>query len=295
MTYSFDAGLRSWSFAAWPTAYLLAIAIVYLCGWKRLHAQNSERWHAWQPCVFLTGLTALYLAIASPIDQYSSVLLQVHMVQHLLLMMVAPPLLWLGQPLLPVLRGLPASMRTRWITPLFRSKSLRRLFAFLTRPVPAWLLFVGITWFWHVPRMYEMALRVEIWHYVEHGCFLLTALLFWYPVIRPFPIGLSWSRWLLIPYLLLADIQNTALAALFTFSSEPLYPYYAQMPRVMDITPLDDQAAAGAIMWVPGSIAFLAPLFVIAVGLLFGGSAKKHVGKVRVAGETMSATTASST
>ena len=98
--------------------------------------------------------------------------------------------------------------------------------------MPAWLLFTAATWFWHFPPIYELALRSDGWHYLQHICFLGTALLFWYPVIRPYPSRPSWSPWLLIPYLILADVQNTLLSALLTFSDQPLYPYYAEGPRL---------------------------------------------------------------
>ena len=110
------------------------------------------------------------------------------------------------------------------------------------------------------------------WHYLQHVCFLGTALLFWYPVIRPYPSRPRWSPWLLIPYLILADVQNTLLSALLTFSDQPLYSYYVERPRLGNLSPLDDQAAAGVLMWVPGSVAYLVPLFVIGVRLLFGAS-----------------------
>src|SRR5262249_18740289 len=147
-----------------------------------------------------------------------ALLLQVHMVQHLLLMMVAPPLLWLGAPLFPLLRGLPPPIRTYWIAPLFRSRPLRRFLERLTHPALALPLFVGATWLWHVPVVYEIALRSSGWHYVQHVCFLGTALVFWYPVVRPYPSRPHWSPWLLLPYLILADVQNTVLSALLTFS-----------------------------------------------------------------------------
>ena len=140
------------------------------------------------------------------------------MLQHLLLMMIAPPLLWLGAPLFPLLLGLPRSIRTHWVAPLFRSRILRRAFRWLTHPVPAWLLFAAATWIWHLPPTYELALASDGWHYLQHICFLVTALIFWYPVIRPFPSRPRWSPWLLVPYLILADVQNTLLAAWLTFS-----------------------------------------------------------------------------
>src|SRR5262249_18947855 len=139
----------------------------------------------------------------------------------------------------------------------------------LTHPVCAWLLFAFATWFWHLPQTYELALRSDGWHYLQHSFFLFSGLIFWYPVIRPFPSRPGYSGWLLIHYLILADLQNTVLAAILTFSDRPFYGFYVDRPRLGNLSPLDDQAVAGVLMWVPGSIAFLAPLFVIVVQLLF--------------------------
>ena len=118
------------------------------------------------------------------------------------------------------------------------------------------------------PVLYELALRSEFWHEVQHVFFLSTGLLFWWPVVQPWPSRLRWPRWTMIPYLLFADIQNTALSAFLIFSERVLYPTYAAVPRLWGISALDDQAAAGAIMWVPGSVIFLIPVAVVAIRLL---------------------------
>jgi cytochrome c oxidase assembly factor CtaG len=228
------------------------------------------RWHGGQLAAFLGGLAAIHLALASPVEPFADLLLSVHMVQHLLLMMVAPPLLWLGAPLFPLLRGLPRPVRVYWAAPLLAAPPLRRFFGRLTEPLAALALFVGATWFWHTPPAYDLALRSGAWHYLEHACFLGTALLFWYPVVRPYPARPRWSPWLLLPCLFVADLSNTTLAALLTFSDRLIYPYYAEVPRLAGLSPLDDQAAAGVVMWVPGSAAFLLPLFGIGVQLLSG-------------------------
>jgi len=138
---------------------------------------------------FLAGLTVLFLALASPLEPFTSLLLQVHMVQHLLLMMLAPPLLWLGAPQFPLLLGLPRPIRIYWVTPLFRLRVLRRTLQRLTHPVTAWLLFTGATWFWHLPPVYELVLRSEGWHYLQHLSFLSSALLFCIPSSGPIPAG----------------------------------------------------------------------------------------------------------
>jgi ferredoxin len=121
---------------------------------------------------------------------------------------------------------------------------------------------------WHIPGVYELALGNVFWHRAEHVCFLVTALLFWWPVIQPWPSRAVWPRWAMVPYLLIADLQNTALAAFLTFSERVLYPSYGSAPRISELSVLDDQAGAGAIMWVPGSMAFLLPAGAIALSYL---------------------------
>jgi cytochrome c oxidase assembly factor CtaG len=271
MSPTLDALLGSWPFSPWLLADLLLPAVIYWRGWRILRRRDRRRWHPGRLTAFLAGLAAILLALASPIEPLAALLLQVHMLQHLLLMMVAPPLLWLGDPLFPLLRGLPRPVRIYWAAPLFRSRTLARLCRRLTHPAIALPLFVAATWLWHAPGVYDLALRSPGWHLLQHACFLGTALLFWYPVVRPYPSHPRWSTWLLFPYLLLADVQNTVLSALLTFSNHLWYPYYAQVPRLGGLSALDDQAAAGVLMWVPGSVVFLLPMFWIAIGLLFGG------------------------
>ena len=196
-----------------------------------------------------------------------------------------------------MLRGLPQPIRTYWVAPLLRSPALRTLFARLTHPAVALPLFVATTWLWHAPAAYELALRSSGWHYLQHVCFLATGLLFWYPVVRPYPSHPRWSPWLLLPYLILADVQNTVLSALLTFSSHVLYPHYLQVPRLGGLSALEDQSAAGVLMWVPGSLAFLLPLFGIGFRLLYGqatgcrgqGSGDRTVGAIECTADPFAA------
>ncbi len=268
MNPTFDAFLQSWPWEPGLWIGLVAAAIIYARGWRSLKAGNPQRWTTARLLSFLGGLAAIALALASPIETFSGLMLQLHMVQHMLLMMVAPPLLWLGAPYFPLLRGLPRAARDACAAPLLRWPPLRQVFSTLTHPLVALPIFVLATWLWHLPAWYQLALRSPSWHYLQHVCFLGSALLFWYPVVRPYPLTPRWSRWLLFPYLILADVQNTVLAALFTFSSTVLYPHYLQVPRLAGISALADQAGAGVIMWVPGSLAFLLPLFALGVKLL---------------------------
>jgi hypothetical protein len=153
---------------------------------------------------------------------------------------------------------------------LLAAPPCRRLFGQLTHPLTALVVFIAATWVWHVPPVYDLALRSSGWHYLEHVCFLGAALLFWFPVVRPYPARPRWSPWLLLPVLLLADLSNTVLSALLTFSARVVYPYYAELPRLGRLSALDDQSAAGVLMWVPGSLVFLLPLLGIGCRLLYG-------------------------
>jgi cytochrome c oxidase assembly factor CtaG len=270
MDVAVDAFLSSWPFDPWLIGGILLAAGIYLRGWLSLRRRRSVRWQTRHLIAFFGGLGLLFLALGSPVESYAPFLLQVHMAQHLLLMMAVPPAMWLGEPLIPLLRGLPAPVRMYWIAPLFQSRGIRRTFTVLTSPGPALILFTATNWFWHLPPLYEAALRSSDWHYVQHVSFLVAGLLFWYPVVRPFPARPRWSRWQLVPFLILADVQNTILSALLTFSNHVLYPYYDEVPRLYGLSALDDQAAAGVLMWVPGSIAYLLPLFVLGVRILYG-------------------------
>ena len=146
----------------------------------------------------------------------------------------------------------------------------------MTHPAASWIAFVVVFWGWHVPVLYDLALQSDLWHHVEHACFLGAALLFWRPVILPWPARSPWPRWAMIPYLVLAEAQNTALAAILTFSDRVIYPAYATASRLGDVSSsqfggvsaLEDQAIAGVLMWVPGSMAFMLPTIVLVVHML---------------------------
>ena len=217
---------------------------------------------------FAAGLAVTWLAMASPLDAMGNLLLQAHMLQHLLIMMVAPPLIWLGAPGIPLLRGLPHKIRKYWIGPFLAWRTLHGFLHVLTHPVTCLSLFILVTWIWHWPPLYELGLRNATWHQVEHACFLLASLLFWWPVIQPWPSKPIWPRWALIPYLLIADVSNTVFSAAFCFWEEVIYPTYEMAPRIAGITAMTDQAIAGAIMWVPGSMIFLIPVAMIIRSLL---------------------------
>src|SRR5262249_55200433 len=143
--------------------------------------------------------------------------------------------------------GLPRSVRGVVIRAV-SGRWLRRPTRWLLRPEVGWIAFTLGFWAWHTPALYDLALESDLWHHVEHACFLLSALLFWRPVILAWPARVSWPRWTMIPYLRLAMFQRLALAGSLTFSDHPIYAGHSSV---------DDQAMAGVIMWVPGSLPLL--------------------------------------
>jgi cytochrome c oxidase assembly factor CtaG len=258
----------AWEFPFWVCLALEITAVVYCRGWWLIRKTRPSIFPAWRLVCFLAGIAAIIVALASPLDTFSDRLLFLHMAQHFVLMSVAPPLIVLAAPIVPLLRGLPRWFVRPVLGPLIRSIWLRRFFKTLVSLRVAWILMNAAYIGWHIPVAYELALRSWQWHIVEHACFLFSSTLFWWPVVQPWPSRFSGSRWLLLPYLLSADIVNTALSALLCFSGRVLYPSYADQPRMFGITALSDQAAAGSFMWVFGSIVFLIPALVITLQLL---------------------------
>jgi cytochrome c oxidase assembly factor CtaG/ferredoxin len=267
-----DAIFASWSIQFWPTIGLALLALVYFRGWLKLRRQVPHRFDGWRLASFSGGVGMVFLALGSPLDTFANLLLQAHMIQHLLLMMIAPPLLLLGNPFLPLLTGLPRPIVREAIRPFLRWSPVKRFGRWLTHPKVTWILFVVMTLGWHTPPLYELTLRSPTLHIVEHACFLGSGVLFWWPVVQPWPSRPHWPEWTMIPYLLLADVQNTVLSAFLTFADRVVYPTYNLVPQFPGLNPLSDQHAAGAIMWVPGSVVYLIPAGIIAMRFLSPGS-----------------------
>lgn len=253
------------------TSEIALVGLIYIRGWVRIHRTRAEQFPLWRLVCFLTGLFVLFVAVSSPLDTFSDQLLFMHMAQHWFLISVAPTLIVFGAPVVPMLGGLP-----RWVIrlfrPLFRRRVLHSAGSFLTRPRVAWLAMNGAYLGWHIPRMYEFALSSENIHNCEHACFFFTSILFWWPVIQPWPSKPSCSRWMLIPYLALAEVVNTGLSAFLCFCGRLLYPSYAEVPRLFGLSALNDQIAAGAFMWICGSMVYLIPAVAIVMQLLSSGA-----------------------
>jgi putative membrane protein len=259
--------LTAWSFPLVPLIGLVLVLLLYLHGWRAVRRTRPREQPVWRASSFVAGIAALWIAIASPIDAFDDYLLTAHMIQHFILMSIAPPLIVLGAPAVPLLRGLPRSVRLV-LRPLFRARWLRSFARFLVHPVVAWLLMNVAYLGWHVPAAFEVTFQSESIHQFEHACFFLTSVAFWWVVFAPWPSRRLWPQWTMIPYLLTADILNTVLSATLVFSGRVLYPSYANAARVSNLTPLQDQIAAGAEMWVLNSIVFLVPAVILTIKML---------------------------
>ena len=259
-----DAILRAWSLPLVPLVSLLIGLWLYLRGWRATRTTRGRELPLWRAASFGCGVVALWVALASPIDALDDYLLTAHMIQHFILMSIAPPLLVLGAPLVPLLRGLPHSLVSA-LKPLFQARWLRALTRLITHPVFAWIAMNVAYLGWHVPAIFELTFRSERIHDFEHICFFATSILFWWVVLAPWPARARWPRWAMIPYLLSADVLNTVLSAALAFAGRVLYPSYAAAPHICFLTPLQDQVAAGAEMWVLNSTVMLIPAVVIAM------------------------------
>lgn len=264
---SLSAVLHAWSFPVAPFVALSIMLFTYVRGWRAANRTRPRELPRWRAVSFLAGIVFVWIALASPIDALDDYLLAAHMIQHFILMSVAPPLLVLGAPTVPVLRGLPRIL-IRALQPLFQTRWLHRAGRFVTHPIAAWLAMNIAYLGWHIPAVFELTFRSELIHETEHLCFFLTSTAFWWVVLAPWPSRPQWPRWTTIPFLLSADIINTILSASLVFSGRVLYPSYLYAERISSLSPLQDQIAAGAEMWVINSLVFLIPAVVLTVKML---------------------------
>jgi cytochrome c oxidase assembly factor CtaG len=267
MSDAFQDILAEWSLPVWLTCSILIAAAIYLRGWLALRRTRRKQFNGLRLASFLCGLAVLWLAIGSPMDGLADALLSAHMVEHLLLMSVVPPLLLYGLPVVPALRGLPAALTQTVLGPLLRNRPLRSFAHWLVTPLVAWLA-MNITFLaWHIPGAYDFALEHENWHAVEHLCFLSSSFLFWWCVLRPWPAERRARNWSILLYLIAADIVNTLLSAFLAFCGRPVYTFYLIHPNPFHVTPVEDQVLGAVIMWVFGSIIFLLPAMLITLQL----------------------------
>jgi len=242
--------LGGWTFQA-ALVYVAAAGLLYIMGGRRWRKREPLRAGA-----FVAGLVTIVVALDGPIDKYADQLFWVHMLQHVLLLTVAPPLILLGRPWPRMWRALPLQVRTtvgrsialaRWSAPLRA----------LARPVPAWVLFNVTFVGWHIPAAYNATLTNYTIHQVEHAMFFFTGLLFWARVVDPGPLRprLQWPA--RVAYVVGAMVVGWVLAITLVLVPQPIYAHYASLTqRPGGISAITDQQLAGGVMWVLGSISY---------------------------------------
>lgn len=268
MTPEFRAVLQTWSTPWGLDVALLLTMLIYVRGWFRVRAVSANLIPAWRLGAFLTGIFSVWLAIGSPLDAFDEVLLTVHMTQHLLLMAIAPPLLLLGAPALPLLQGVPQSVARKIIGPALRWPLVKWLGHFVSHPAIGWSAAISALIVWHVPAIFDLALRFNWLHLFEHSTFFATGILFWWPVIQPWPSSARWPRWSIPLYLFCATLPCDVLSGFLTFCDRVVYASYLSAPRVLSMSPLQDQQCAGALMWAAVTVIFLIPAVVVTLQIL---------------------------
>lgn len=257
----------------WPFEPVVLIgvdvaAVLYVVGGigrPRSHRPDSGPWRA---IAFWLGLLSILLALQSPIEILARQLFWMHMVQHLLLMVVAAPLLALAAPWTRLWRALPLGVRRSVARPLFlhpRLAALRWIYRQVARPGVIWVLSTANLWLWHLPPLYDLTLRNHLVHHLEHGLFLGLGLAFWAHVFDQHPFHAPLGTLARASYVFFAMVQSWGLAATLSFATGPFYAY-AQLPsRPGGISALTDQQLGGGMMWVPGAITYS----IVFVALLF--------------------------
>jgi putative membrane protein len=256
----------SWDLRPQVIITLLLAGGTYARGWWRLRSRGVSQHslaNMWRLVAYLSGLLILGVALMSPIDVLGGQLFFMHMIQHLLLVMIVPPLLLLANPLPFFMWGLPVPARHQVGRLLSRRSAFRRGLYTLTAPGLVWMAFVAFLLGWHDPSAYNAALRSNLIHDLEHLTFFGAAMLFWWLVIGAGPRIRSLSPGVRLALLLVTVPVNMAAGVVIAFAAQPIYTYYTTVPRLWGISVLLDQMIGGVIMWIPGSMMYLLAALII--------------------------------
>jgi putative membrane protein len=250
------------------TLFLIALCALYFSGWYSFRIALPQLVSGWRLAAFAAGIASVWISVASPVAHLDHHLLTAHMVQHLLLMVFAAPLVLLGAPSVVLLHALPRHWGYSVVTQFRTSRLVHRLGVICTHPAFCFLAGSLTVIVWHVPAVFELALHLRFWHAFEHTSFFIAGCLFWWPVIKPWPTIARSSGWSLPIYLFLATLPCDALSAFLTFCGHVVYRPYLSGGGYFGLSPLDDQALAGALMWVTVTFAYLIPALVVTTRLL---------------------------
>jgi putative copper resistance protein D len=255
--------LFGWTFEPLPTLGIAVAVAWWLWAIRRVDAAHpANPVPRRRTAAFLAGMLALAFALLSGIGAYDTALFSIHMVQHILLMLVAAPLIALAAPITLILRLSSSATRRRWVLPVLHARVMR----FLGHPVVAWVTFAALLWATHFSPLFNASLEDPLLHDIEHALFLGGALLFWWPAVALDPTPWRMSHPARIGYLFLQMTQNTFLAVVILNASAVLYPHYATLVRPWGMAALEDQRLAAGIMWIAGDAVFLTAILAVVAG-----------------------------
>jgi cytochrome c oxidase assembly factor CtaG len=270
MDPTLTAFLASWHWRPDVALVVTGLGALYVTGWGRLRRRRPRAVTAGQLVLYLTGLVVIILALLSPLDTFASWLLMMHMLQHELLTMVAPPLLLLANPLPVILWGTPQGLRHRLGRLLTRGARVRRALRALTLMPVTWGLFMLLLWGWHLPAAYQAALQYEVLHDVQHLSFFAAGLLFWWPLINPAPRVHGHIAYGFRLAYILAAVGPTMVPfmSIAFFAREVFYPHYLAAPRLWGLTALEDQTTGWALMGVLDGMIYLTAFLLLVARML---------------------------
>jgi putative membrane protein len=251
----------------WVSTALIFAALLYSRSWLGVRRQDQGSVEGWRAGSFLLGLLSIWIATASSLAALDHEMLTAHMVQHLLLMTLAPPLILFGLPRKPLGHGMTQPFVPA-VGSVMRSAPMQQFARVITQPALCWLAAAGTLVVWHIPSVFMLAMRSQVWHGVEQASFLATGLLFWWPVIRPLPNNGKWPESSILLYLFFATLPCDILSGFLVFCDRAIYPVFLSSPRSFGLSALEDQQCAGALMWTCVTVVYVIAGAVVAARLL---------------------------
>jgi putative membrane protein len=246
----------SWSLDPTVLVAVLVLAVLYGVAWRRARMAGFHRPRLARLTLFAGGLIAILVALVSPLDSLGDQLMVMHMIQHILLLDIAPILLILGLTkvlLRPVTR---------------RVQAIERRAGFLAHPAFAVIAYAGVLWLWHIPAMYDRAQGNGLIHVLEHTCFFAAGALYWWHVLSPIRSRQRLSGLGTVAYMTGGKLLVGLLGIALAFAPDVIYPFYAHKPDYWGLTPLEDQSLAGLVMALEQSIVMGIALVVLFVRML---------------------------
>ena len=252
--------LTQWSWASWLIACIAVASGWYVAGMLRMgRTQRAAVLGRWRAASYFTGLALLFVVLMSPLDTVSDDLFSAHMLQHMFLLLVIPPLLVYGRPVITWLWAFDVGKR-RAIVGGWKRGGCDATFRFLMHPLCVWTLLSAALCFWHLPGPYDAALKHEWLHDLEHASFLLFSLQFWTLVIEPYGQRRALGYGATVVFVVSSGFVMGMIGAVLTFAPVPLYAAYLHTTQAYGLTPVQDQQVAGIIMWIPSNLVHAAAL-----------------------------------